>query len=166
MLNMIEKYKILLAKKEDTDEIMNLYNAHKGGPADWNEYYPNEDTIAFDLSRESLFVMKNETGEIIAVISIDSDENVDNLECWDKSRVPAGEVSRLCVRGDMQNQGIAKVMMEHVFEVLRQRGMKMVHILVRAGHVAALKSYAKLGFEQVAECEVFDKQFVCMEKAL
>ena len=158
--------RIAMAKAEDSDEILNLYKTHLGGPADWNEYYPNEETIAFDLSRDSLFVMKNEEDEIIAAISIDSDEEVDTLTCWNKSLTPAGEVSRVCVRKDMQNRGIAGMMMQYVFEILKERGMKMVHILVRTGHAAALRSYSQLGFLQVGECELFDKQFVCMEKAL
>lgn len=163
---MIENYRIVAAREEEASEILQLYKTQIGGAADWNEYYPNEETIAFDLSRDALFVMKNESDEIIAAISIDSDEEVDNLECWNKELAPAGEVSRLCVRGDMQNQGIAKLMMQYVFEKMRAQGIKIVHILVREGHSAAICSYSHLGFVQVGECELFDKQFVCMEKVL
>ena len=158
--------KIVMAKAEDSDELLSLYRTHLFGPADWNEYYPNEETIAFDLSRDALFVMKNEADEILAAISIDRDEEVDALECWNQSLTPAGEISRVCVRKDMQNQGIARVMMQYVFEILRERGMKMVHILVRTGHEVALRSYSYLGFQKVGECELFDKQFICMEKEL
>lgn len=158
--------KIVMAKAEDSDEILNLYKTHLGGPADWNEYYPNEETIVFDLSRDALFVMKNEADEIIAAISIDRDEEVDALTCWNQRLTPAGEISRVCVRRDMQNRGIARVMMQYVFEILKERGMKMVHILVRAGHEAALRSYSHLGFLKVGECELFDKQFICMEREL
>ena len=77
---------------------------------------------------------------------------------------PSGELSRLCVRKDMQGQGIAKTMMNYACDVLKSRGMKGVHILVREGHVVALSTYAKIGFETVGECDLFDKHFVCMER--
>lgn len=136
------------------------------GPADWNEYYPNEDTIEFDLSRNALFVMKNDNGQIIAAISVDEDEAVDKLTCWNKELTPSGEVSRLCVRKDMQNQGIAKKMMQYVFDIFRKEGKRSVHILVKTGHKAAFAAYGALGFKTVGECNMFGKDFICMEKEL
>lgn len=153
--------RITLAAREDKEEILALYKTMLYGPADWNEHYPNEDTIDFDMSRNALYVMKNELDEIIAAISIDEDEEVDKLPCW--SIMPGGELSRLCVRKDMQNHGIAKEMMRYAFDVLKNEGKNGVHILVRIGHTKALSTYAKLGFKTVGECHLFDKDFICME---
>ena len=158
-----EMNKIYIAKHEDKEEIIALYRTFLYGPADWNEYYPNEDTIEFDLSRDALFVMKNDNGQIIAAISIDKDEDIDRLSCWDKRLSPSGEFSRLCVREDMQNRGIAKEMIGYVFEILRKEGKKGVHILVKTGHKAAISSYSAIGFKTVGECTLFDKDFICME---
>ncbi|MGN0688407.1 MAG: GNAT family N-acetyltransferase [Oscillospiraceae bacterium] len=155
--------KIYTAKPDDKQEILALYKTMLYGPADWNEYYPNEDTIDFDLSRNALFVMKNSEGQIIAALSIDEDEEIDKLPCWSRELFPGSELARLCVRKDMQNQGIAKQMMQYVFEVLRAQGKRSVHILVKTGHAAALSSYSAIGFQAVGECNLFDKDFVCME---
>lgn len=154
---------IELANKGDKREILELYRSMLHGPADWNEEYPSEETIDFDLSRDSLFVMRNEKGEIIAAITIDLDEEVEALTCWSRELVPGAELSRLAVRKDMWNQGISKEMMRFVFDVLRQQGKRSVHILVKTGHVAAFASYEKLGFQRVGECVLFEKEFVCME---
>lgn len=159
-------YKTDIASKSDTKEILALYKTMLYGPADWNEYYPNEETIEFDLSRKALFAMKNEDDEIIAVISIDEDEDIDKLPCWNRELSPWGEVSRLCVRKDMQNKGIAKEMMRYAFDILRREGKRSVHILVKTGHEAALKAYSAIGFKLVGQCNMFDKDFVCMEKEL
>ena len=158
--------KIYSAVQEDKQEILSLYRTMLYGPADWNEYYPNEDTIEFDIARNALYVMKNSEEQIIAAISIDEDEDVDKLSCWSKELSPCGEVSRLCVRKDMQNQGIAKQMMRFLFEVFRKEGKKGVHILVKTGHKAAFASYGALGFKAVGECTIFNKDFVCMELRL
>lgn len=154
---------ILRATIEDKEEILRLYRTMLYGAAAWNEHYPSEETIDFDLSRNALFVMKNESNEIIATISIDQDEAVEQLNCWSEETMPNAELSRLCVRKDMQGQGIAKEMMKYVFEILKEEGKKGVHILVKTGHEVALASYTKLGFQMVGECNLFEKDFVCME---
>ena len=151
------------AGDENREEVLALYRTQLYGAADWSEDYPSEETIDFDLSRDSLFVMKNASGEIIAVISIDEDEAVNALDCWNPELAPGGELSRLCVRQDMHNKGIAKDMMRYAFDVLRSRGMKSVHILVKTGHIVALAAYTTLGFNTVGKCHLFEKDFVCME---
>jgi len=158
--------KIGLAKETDKAEILAMYRTRLYGPADWTEDYPNEETIDYDLSRDSLFAMKNADGEIISVISIDKDEEVEALDCWSKELAPGGELSRLCVRQDMDNRGIAKAMMRYAFDVLRTRGKKSVHILVKTGHEIALTAYSTLGFARVGTCNLFGKDFICMEMVL
>lgn len=159
-------HEICLASPADKDKILALYKTMLYGPADWNENYPNEETIEFDMSRNALFVMKNDDDEVIAAISIDKDDEVDSLPYWDKSLAPSGEFSRICVRKDMQNQGIARQMILHVFDVMRKDGKKCAHILVKTGHEAALALYGKLGFKTVGECFMYGKDFICMEVKL
>ncbi len=160
----MDTFKIINATQNDKNELLTLYHAMIGGPCEWSESYPDENTIEFDLGNEDLFIMKNNKNEIIATISIDHDDEVESLTCWHDDLAPSGELSRLCVRKDMQGQGIAKRMMNYTCGVLRDRGMKGVHILVREGHVVALSTYSKLGFVTVGECDLFDKHFICMEK--
>ena len=159
-------YRIENAADADKEEILALYRSMIGGKADWSEDYPCMDTIEFDLSRDALFVMKNDRNEIIAAISIDEDEEVAALPCWSPELQPSGELARVCVRKDMQNCGIARKMMQHTFGVLRRQGRKSVHILVRPANEAALRSYAPLGYVQVGTCALFDKEFLCFEKSL
>ncbi len=158
--------KIVPANESDKENILSLYKTMLYGPADWNEYYPNEDTINFDLSRNALYVMKDTQEQIIATISIDEDKDVDKLPCWGRDTMPGGEISRLCVRQDMQNKGIAKEMIRFVFDVFKNEGKKGVHILVKTGHTAAISSYSKIGFRTVGECNLFNKDFICMEICL
>ena len=159
-------HEICLASPADRDKILALYKTMLYGPAEWDDDYPNEETIVFDMSRDALFVMKNDNDEVIAAISIDKDDEVDSLSCWDKSLAPSGEFSRICVREDMQNKGIAQQMILHVFDVMRKDGKKGVHILVKTGHEAALALYGKLGLKRVGECYLYGKDFICMEVKL
>ena len=62
------------ATAKDKDEILKLYRAQLGREfCPWNEYYPSMEEIDFDLSRDALFVMRQE-GKIVAAISIDDDD--------------------------------------------------------------------------------------------
>ncbi len=165
MTDKLKQYKIQTAQESQKQEILALYRTMIGGLADWNEYYPSMDNIEFDMARDNLFVMM-EGENIIATISIDEDDEVKILPNWSKELEPAGELSRLCVRRDKQNQGIARVMMEYAFEQLRNRGYRGVHILVRKGHEIALQSYSHLGYQPAGNCILFEKEFLCFERAL
>ena len=113
---------ITMATAYDTDELLALYKSQHGREyCPWEEDYPSRDTIEFDLSRDALFVMK-EDGKIIAAISIDLDPDVDTLACWTPDLQPGGETSRLAVAIDYQNQGIARQMLLYAMDVLRERG--------------------------------------------
>ena len=52
-------HRIVSAKEEDREEILFLYQAQKGRPyCPWDEDYPSDVTISFDLARGALFVRK------------------------------------------------------------------------------------------------------------
>lgn len=97
------------ASEKDKSEILALYRSLAGTEfCAWTEEYPGEIDIEGDLSRDGLFCLKDEKGEIAGVISIDQDENVERLTCWSKELQPSAELSRIGVRVENQNQGIAR----------------------------------------------------------
>lgn len=156
-----------MARAEEKEEILQLYQAQIGREyCPWNEDYPGMEEIDFDLSRESLFVMKNEKNEIIAAISIDQDESVEKLDCWTQELLPGGELARLAVCPKLQNQGIAREMIAYGMAVLRERGYKSVHFLVNKTNEKALRSYRHLHFQRVGECWLYEQPFWCYEKEI
>ena len=57
---------IVQAEEKDKEEILRLYKTQLGREfCPWDETYPGEKEIEFDLSRDALFVMKDEKGKII-----------------------------------------------------------------------------------------------------
>lgn len=155
------------AKMENLDEILALYRSLVGTEyCAWTADYPNEETIEFDLSRDSLFCLKNEQGTIIGVISIDQDEAVEQLSCWSKDKQPSAELSRLGVHPEYQNQGVARQLLKFGMEELRKRGKRSVHFLVCKTNRKAIRSYDKLHFDVVGECALFCEEWWCYEKDL
>ena len=110
----------MLAKKEDMEIITSLYKAAIGSlGCTWNEHYPTREHTQADLERGDLYCIKTESGEIIGVIAIDDDKEVETLECWSKN---GAELSRLVVRENYQNQGIAGQLLKETMAVLKKRG--------------------------------------------
>ena len=162
-----DRLMIVMATEADTDSVLHLYREQIGRPfCFWKEDYPGPETIAFDLSRDALFVMKEEHGNIIAVISVEEDEDVNRLECWDPSLQPGGEYARLAVSPACQNRGLARQMVSHILGVLKERGYRSVHILVNRDNLPAIRTYAHFGFRVAGECEMYGQHFFCYEKEL
>ena len=154
------------ATAKDKDEILKLYKSQLGRKyCPWNEDYPSKETIDFDLSRDALLVMR-EGGKIIAAISVDDDEEVNNLKCWTSELQPGGELSRLAVIPDCQSKGLAKEMIETGLEELRDRSYKSLHFLVNRHNLKALKCYAAFPFNKVGECEIYEQPMLCYEMEL
>ena len=154
------------AVQEDKSEILKLYKAQLGREfCPWNEYYPEMEEIEFDLSRDALFVMRL-NGKIVAAISIDDDEAVNNLDCWSTNLQPGGELSRLAVSPECQGQGLAKEMIKKGLEELKSRGYKSLHFLVNKNNLKACKCYAAFPFNKVGVCEMYEQPMLCYEMEL
>lgn len=163
---MKEQDKIVPATEEDRAELLALYRAQLGREfCAWDEDYPGNETIDFDLSRNALFVMKRD-GKVIAAISLEEDADVDALSCWNPQLAPGGEMARLCVLPELQNEGLARKMMQRGIEELKKRGYKSIHFLVNKYNIKAIRCYAVFGYEVVGECHMYDQDFLCYEKAL
>lgn len=159
--------KFMKATKTDEAEILALYRSLAGTEfCAWTENYPNEIEIEGDLSRDALFCLRDTDGRIVGVISIDDDKEVEKLPCWSEALKPAAELSRLGVRVESQNQGIARQLLQYGMDELKARGYKSVHFLVCKTNKKAIRSYDKLHFNIVGECELFWENWWCYEKAL
>ncbi len=157
---------ITAANLSDKEQVLALYEEQKGRDyCYWDEDYPSEESFDFDIDRQALFVMK-QGDRIVAAISIDEDENIEKLECWDKDLLPGGELARLAVSVELQNTGIAKEMLRYGMEELKARGCKSVHFLVNRGNKKAVGCYSHFDFNIVGDCDLYEEDFLCYEKAL
>ena len=161
---MTNTYQITMATEADASAILSLYKAQIGREfCAWDEDYPSAQTIDFDLSRDALFVLKIE-GQIKATISLEVDEAVDTLPCWDPSITPVGELARLAVSPEVQNQGLGRVMLQFGMDELARRGFRGIHILVNKHNLKAIRSYGVFGFRVAGECHMYEQDFLCYEK--
>ena len=163
---MDKQYDIVMATEEDREELLSLYKAQIGREfCPWDEEYTSNETIDGDLSREALFILKIDN-EIKAAISIEEDEAVDILPCWDKNLAPAAELARLAVLPSEQNKGFGRIMLKFGMDELKKRGFKSVHFLVNKYNKKAISCYSVFGFRVVGECYMYEQDFLCYEKEL
>lgn len=161
-----EVFQIVPAAETDSAEVLALYKSQLGRKyCFWDEDYPNADTVAFDRSRDSLFVLK-EKGRILAALSVDRDPEADALPCWTKELQPSGELARLAVLPTEQNRGLAKHIIRFGLEELKRRGFRSMHFLVVPENASAMACYAHFGFTRVGECDLYGRHFWCYEIAL
>lgn len=159
--------KFMRATKNDKAAVLALYRSLAGTEfCAWTSDYPGESDIEGDLSRDGLFCLKDADEKIIGVISIDHDEAVEKLPCWTEALKPAAELSRLGVRAENQNQGVARKLLQYGMAELKLQGRKSVHFLVCKTNKKAIRSYDKLDFNVVGECRLFGEEWWCYEKSL
>lgn len=159
--------KFVKATAADKVEILELYRSLVGTEyCAWTYDYPGEIDIEGDLSRDALFCLKDAEGKIVGTISIDQDEEVEKLSCWRENLQPSAELSRLGVRPEYQNQGVARKLLQYGMDELRRQGKKSVHFLVCKTNQKAIRSYDALNFDIVGECEFFGEEWWCYEKAI
>ncbi len=163
---MDKEYEIVMATEEDREEILSLYKAQIGQEyCPWDEHYPSNESIDYDFARDALFVLKMD-GKVKAAISVEEDEAVDALECWDAGLSPEGELARLAVLPEEQRRGLGRIMLQFGMDELKRRGFKGIHILVNKYNTKAIKCYAVFGFRVVGECHMYDQDFLCYEREL
>ena len=159
-------YEIVMATEQDRNEILALYKEQIGKEyCPWDEEYPSNETIDLDLSRDALFVLKM-NGSIKAAISIEEDELVNQLPCWNNNLAPLGELARVAVLPEEQGKGLGRIMLQFGMDELKRRGFKGIHILVGKYNTKAIKCYAVFGFHIVGECYMYEQEFLCYEREL
>ena len=157
------EYQFKKATQNDAREILALYQSVKGTPyCAWSDTYPGPQEIEYDLSREALFSLWD-GDTLVAVITVDKDEQVEQLTCWSKELEPSVELSRLGVHPEYQNQGLACRMIREVMDIMRSEGKKSIHYLVAKQNLKAIRSYAKLHPNIVGESDLFMTDWWCCE---
>ena len=153
------------ARAEEAEAVMNLYRSVIGAPfCTWNESYPGETEITWDLSSGSLFVLE-EGRELVGAISIVPENEIAHFSCW-KLRENAREFARVVLRPDHQRKGLSARLVEGVIQELRRQGAAAVHIAVAKENIPAQRLYRKMGFDFCGEAELYGHSFFLCEKEL
>ena len=159
--------RLCIAGKPDFDEICRLYDSMRERPfCTWNEEYPSKELLMENLEKGQLFVVKNVTSKIMAVICICRDADLDALPFWRAPAESAISFLRLAVDAAYQNHGIARLVLSLAMNQVKRKGVTSVRFLVGKDNLPALCSYRKLQFDEVGWANLFGEDWICFEKLL
>lgn len=139
---------------------------HTAGIEQWDEVYPNAETIARDIEAGTLHVLCDD-GTIIACITID--QNMDPLwqgMAWNADCEPAIAVHRLMVHPSQQGRGFAKLLMQHAETVARRQGCSSIRLDTFLQNPAAMALYPRLGYQPTGTAMMRKGAFAGFEKLL
>ena len=155
-----------LAGPGDAAGVLALYDSLRNTDGcTWDEDYPGMIEIDGDIQKGDLYIDSDERG-VRAAISVCVDDELEEMNVWSESTLPAGSFMRVAVRADAQNRGIAREMVRFALDELKRRGFRGVHILVGSENRHAQRCYAPFGFRIAAETEKYGVNWHCMEGEL
>ncbi len=136
------------------------------GIEQWDEVYPNAETIASDTEAGTMHIL-NVEDTIIGSITID--QNMDQMwlgMTWSADSGPAFAVHRLMVHPTQQDRGFAKRLMQHAESVARQQGGRSIRLDTFLHNPAAMALYPHLGYRRTGIAMMRKGEFVGFEKLL
>ena len=163
----ISKNNLVFRAAQDAEaaEVLALYRAAAAtGDTEWDDEYPNAETIEMDLTAKGLYVLC-QNDRIIGAVSQINWEDLDALPIWSPCKRPAG-LARLCIHSDVRGQGLGRVLVEEILHVVRAQGYDMTHHMASQYMEAPLRIYRSMGFRQVGEIHMFDTDYFGFELEL
>lgn len=160
-----------LGTLEDLNEINNLVHQaikvmENNGIKQWDMIYPTQEDFINDIKAEQLYVgLSYEKLVVIYVLNQEYDEEYKKGQ-WKDEKKTFYVIHRLCVNPLFQNEGIAKITMEHIEKEANKKGGKAVRLDVFTENPYALKLYSNCGYSKVGTVEWRKGKFFLMEKYL
>lgn len=160
------EYTIKLATEKNAEVILKLYHSLIGKDGcTWDFDYPSKVVVDNDINNESLYiVMDNET--IIGAASAGNHGELEGIDCYSKDMKNPYDLSRLAVKTEYQNRGIAKYLIGHIEKQVFRRGGDGVRLLVDKTNSHAKAVYDKMNYLCCGDCTMYDNDWYCFEKKL
>ena len=156
---------------QDLPELMALYAAatrhmEEHGIHQWDALYPAESFVREDIEREQLYIGR--IGGSIAVafaLEVCRDEDYEQAD-WRYRAEVFVVLHRLCVRPTLQGQGVSRMAMDYLEQLVLSRGIRAIRLDAFPQNPAALHLYESRGYEKAGEIVYRKGLFYLYEKNL
>ncbi len=145
------------AEEADTDQVLTLYQQAQdyfrdNGIDQWQDGYPNQESLAEDMGSKESYVLYSETEDrILATALISLRPEPDYEKIYDGNWIsdgPYGVMHRVAVAADCKGQGLGGIMIRHAADLFRQCGMKSIRIDTHSDNRSMQRMLKKNGFIQ------------------
>jgi len=118
--------------------------------ASWDATPTEVDIAGFHSASPEFFFVAETHGKVVGfVYGRESNPPAEVLDKWNSRKVAS--IETLAVDEDHRREGIATLLLRALFEAFKQKEIDLVTLSVPAVETAAVKLYAKLGFEPRAQ---------------
>jgi GNAT superfamily N-acetyltransferase len=164
---------IIHAKDTDFIEILYLLricilDMNQNGLKHWNSVYPGPDIIQDDLTKSSIYLVKDK-GVCKGMVTLDTQEPEEykGIQWANEARKPLF-MHRLAVHPNWQGQGIARKLMTFAEEYARKNGFDALRIDVFSDSHHARNLCKKNSFTEAGNFLSFFQQqpFICFDKKI
>jgi len=132
----------------------------------WDEVYPDEQTIFLDIQAESMFgIFKNEELAGIVVLNKEQSPEYSSIK-WELFNVVPLVMHRLCVRPKFQGKGIAKQLLKFSEQFAINNNCQSIRLDAFSGNRFALNLYDDNGYEKRGMVTFRKGNFYCYEKII
>ena len=161
------------AYKEDLIKIMKMYESCvagmiKNGIDQWDDTYPDTQTIAQDLENQTYYVAEDKE-VIVGGINIDKNQDLTYLDVnWEDTSNQFLVVHRLAVKEEFWNKKIGKNLMLFTEKMAIKRGLKSIRLDTYSGNLKAMDFYIKLGYRKLGAINLKPNknEYYCFEKII
>jgi len=162
----MKAYRLEQATAADYDAVWALWRACAADSRSlWNEEYPTESILRFDMDHGYLYVMYGESGLVGAASLLPTDDLEEQGYAFAETEHIA-VLTRLCVQPALQGQGNGSALLSLVEELAAQKGAKALHFLCDVRNGPALALYARAGYRRVCTASLYGETFSVQEKRL
>lgn len=139
-------------------ESLNIYQ--------WDELYPDYQTIFADIERETMFgVFKN--AELAGIVVLNKEESPEYSTIkWELENTSALVMHRLCIRPKFQRQGIAKQLLNFSEQFAKHNNYNAIRLDAFSGNHFALNLYENNGYKKRGVVTFRKGDFYCYEKII
>jgi len=131
----------------------------------WNEDYPTEDFLRFDMDHGYLYVLYGESG-LVGSASLLPPVDLEEQGYPFAETEQIAVLTRLCVQPQLQGRGNGAALLALVEYLAAQRGARALHFLCDVRNAPALALYARAGYRNVCTATLYGETFSVQEKQL
>lgn len=151
----------------DVNAIKEIYSdIRKNTYTLWDDNYPSEELILWDIERNGLWGMFDDQRLIAITFIGERCEDDEEDFTWKDTFKKRGTFARIGVAPEYQNKGIGTQLVKFALDELRGQGFDGVRILVGVNNTNAIKLYLKFGFINCGKTERYDHEYYLFEQRL
>lgn len=166
------QFEFVKAELFDFDAVFEMMKRAKSksyeeGVFQWDEKYPNADTLYTDISSSNLYLIKR-SGELVGFFVYNSscEDDLHNDINWIHPISKWIFLHRMCIDPVYQGKGYGQIIIEKFISSIKQAGYDSIRLDVFSTNRVAIHIYEKFGFTRVGECQCYRGSFYVYEKIL